>query len=180
MRRLLPPVLLVLLALALAALWRPHAPATGLMHDAGLPVADVALASALGLALLIGARAQFARRDAEILTFAAPRNLVTGGLFHWSRNRMCLGFTILLLAAALAVNTWCALLGALPSSSPRSFGTCPMRSARRRPRSARSTKPTGPARGAGSDARPACRGSAEDRRRGRPRGDPRPCRAAAA
>lgn len=113
MRRLLPPVLFVLLALSLIALWLLHPTATGLMHDAGLPVGDVALAALLGIGLLIGARMQFARADAEIMTFATPRNLVTDGLFRFSRNPMYLGFTVVLLAAALAVNTWCALAAPL-------------------------------------------------------------------
>jgi protein-S-isoprenylcysteine O-methyltransferase Ste14 len=64
----------------------------------------------VGLILLIGARIQFKKNDSEIMTFDEPRNLVTTGFFGFSRNPMYLGFTILLLAAALYVNTACALL----------------------------------------------------------------------
>ena len=113
MRLLLPPLLVALLLAALGALHALHPATRSVMHPGGLPLGKVALALALGLILLVGARVQFARSGAEIMTFATPRRLVTTGLFRLSRNPMYLGFTLVLVAGALAVNTWCALLAPL-------------------------------------------------------------------
>ena len=113
MHRLLPPVLFLLLILGLLALDRLHPSTIGAMHPDGLPWVEIALTAGLGLVLLIGARIQFAHSDSEIMTFARPRNLVTTGLFRISRNPMYLGFVLVLIAAALAANTVCALLAPL-------------------------------------------------------------------
>ncbi len=107
MTRLIPPFLFVLLLLPLAALWQWHPPADR-PFDTRTPPWDVPLLA--GLALLIWARIQFKRRDSEIMTFDTPRNLNTDGAFRFSRNPMYLGFLLLLLGAALFVNTWCAFL----------------------------------------------------------------------
>lgn len=113
MRLLLPPVLVVLLLLAVALLGWTERPLGGVPFPDGRPTL-VALAIALtGVALLGGARAQFARNDCEIMTFATPRNLVTTGLFRHSRNPMYLGFALVLLGAALAANAWIAFLAPL-------------------------------------------------------------------
>ena len=113
MRVLLPPVLVALLLLAVATLGWAEWPLGGMPFSEGRPT-FLALVIALGgVALLGGARAQFARNDCEIMTFATPRNLVTTGLFHLSRNPMYLGFLLVLLGAALAANTWAALLAPL-------------------------------------------------------------------
>lgn len=94
----------------LAALFAWHPAGGELRQDRPLPW-DVALFA--GAALLLGARWQFMRHEAEIMTFARPNRLVTGGLFRFSRNPMYLGFGMLLLAGALFVNTACALLAPL-------------------------------------------------------------------
>ena len=110
MQRLIPPYLVLLMLAGLAALYAAHPETETLMHAGGAPIGEIAVVVAAALALLVGARAQFAKADAEIMTFATPRNLVTSGLFRLSRNPMYLGFTLFLIAAALAVNTWCALI----------------------------------------------------------------------
>jgi len=113
MRVLLPPVLVALLLLAVAALGWTERPLGGVPFPEDRPTL-LALAIALaGVALLGGARAQFARNGCEIMTFATPRNLVTTGLFRLSRNPMYLGFVLVLLGAALAANVWAALLAPL-------------------------------------------------------------------
>ena len=110
MRFLIPPYLVLLLFLSLGGLYALHPPGLTAMHAGGPPIGEIALVFGLGVLLLIGARIQFARSGSEIMTFATPRSLVTTGLFRYSRNPMYLGFTLLLVGAALAVNTWCALL----------------------------------------------------------------------
>ncbi len=105
MTRLLPPFLFLLLLVPLAALWHWHPP-TDRPFEMRPPPWDVPLLA--GLALLIWARVQFRQSDSEILTFAEPRNLNTEGVFRYSRNPMYLGFVLILLGAALFVNTWCA------------------------------------------------------------------------
>ncbi len=110
MRILLPPVLfLALIALVyLMSNLDPVGP--GAMHKTGIPFGEIAATISVGLLLLIGARVQFRHSDSEIMTFDKPRNLVTKGLFRFSRNPMYLGFLLLLLAMALYFNRWDALI----------------------------------------------------------------------
>ena len=110
MRRLLPPILVLILLAAIAALSAWHPPAQPIRAGAQLPW-DVPLA--LGLLLLILGRLEFRRARAEIHTFRAPRGLVNTGVFRWTRNPMYLGMALLLLAAAAGANLWCALLAPL-------------------------------------------------------------------
>ncbi|WP_437527031.1 isoprenylcysteine carboxylmethyltransferase family protein [Sorangium sp. So ce726] len=87
-RNLLPPVLLLLVV---AVMWLTHAV---LPFSPVLPASYRwlgALPLAIGVAMAVAARAQFARAATEINTFAEPTRLVTGGLFRWSRNPMYLG-----------------------------------------------------------------------------------------
>lgn len=107
MRRLIPPYLLVLLAIGLGLIEVLH-PASGAIRAASELPWDVPLL--LGLPLLIWARLNFKRKRAEVHTFRPPTRLVTDGPFRFSRNPMYLGFLLVLLALALLVNTWCALL----------------------------------------------------------------------
>ncbi|AGP40935.1 hypothetical protein BE04_05385 [Sorangium cellulosum] len=87
-RNLLPPVLLLLVV---AAMWLTHAllPRASALPEPYRWFGLVPLA--LGVAAAIAARAQFARAETEINTFAEPTRLVTEGLFRWSRNPMYLG-----------------------------------------------------------------------------------------
>ncbi|WP_437778202.1 methyltransferase family protein [Sorangium sp. So ce1097] len=97
-RKLLPPVLLLLVTalMGLAHALLPGPPVLPAPYRAiGL------LPVALGVAVAIAARAQFARAETEINTFAEPTRLVTGGLFRWSRNPMYLGMGL----AAVGVAT---------------------------------------------------------------------------
>lgn len=110
MPKLLPPFIFLILLAALTLLSLIHPQTLGQVHQSGVPLVEVAFIVAVGLIFLIGARIQFNRNDSEIMTFDQPRNLVTDGLFRMSRNPMYLGFTLLLVAASLMVNLWCALL----------------------------------------------------------------------
>lgn len=110
MTRLIPPVLFLILILALIPLRLYHPETLMMRTDAAMPW-DVPLA--LGFATLVWAFSHFKRKGAEIHTFRQPRGLVTDGPFRYTRNPMYLGFFLLLLGAAFYVNTWCALLAPL-------------------------------------------------------------------
>jgi len=64
----------------------------------------------LGVVGLVGARIQFARAQAEIMTFDTPRNLVMDGLFALTRNPMYLAMMLVVTGAALLVDRWCGML----------------------------------------------------------------------
>ena len=105
--RLLPPTLVLLLCALLLLLWLLHPETMQIRAGRALPW-DIPLV--LGAALLVWARVHFARRRAEIHTFRPPTRLITDGPFRLSRNPMYLGMTLIVLAAAMATNLWCALL----------------------------------------------------------------------
>lgn len=107
MTRIIPPVLFLLLAMPLIALWAFHPETLVMRKDAPMPW-DVVLP--FGLVLLVWARIHFKGHDAEIHTFKRPNALIVDGPFRFSRNPMYLGFTLILLAGAFFVNTWCALV----------------------------------------------------------------------
>lgn len=110
MTRLIPPVLFAILGMALIPLSWFHSDTLVMRSDAAMPW-DVPLV--LGLVLLLWAFSHFKRREAEIHTFKQPKDIVTDGPFRYTRNPMYLGFSLMLLAAAFYVNTWCALLAPL-------------------------------------------------------------------
>ncbi len=107
---LLPPVLVLFLLIAMAALtaWFPVGPST----SGSLRVAGIAI-TVLALVLIASTGRLFSRRRTNIHTFKDPNVLVTEGAFRFSRNPIYLGFAILLLGAALATGTASALF--LPS-----------------------------------------------------------------
>lgn len=107
MRRLLPPLLLILLLAALGALHAFHGSTAASMES---PKWLAATFLVIGLAGLIGARLQFRQSQSEIMTFDTPRNLVTTGLFAMSRNPMYLSMTLIVAGGALLVDLWCGLL----------------------------------------------------------------------
>ncbi|WP_437732677.1 methyltransferase family protein [Sorangium sp. So ce1335] len=97
-RNLLPPVLLLLVT---AAMGLAHALVP---HPSLLPApyrATGLVPLAIGIAVAVAARAQFARAATEINTFAEPTRLVTGGLFRWSRNPMYLGMALAAVGVAM-------------------------------------------------------------------------------
>ncbi|MDX0868823.1 DUF1295 domain-containing protein [Sinorhizobium medicae] len=107
MRRLLPPLLVGLLLIVLFALSRVERPIDP------LPVSSAMIGWACIPVALIGlavARRQFSKASAEIMTFDTPRNLVTDGLFAYSRNPMYLSMLLLVLGAALIAGHWAGLL----------------------------------------------------------------------
>jgi len=96
--RMLPPRLVLLLLLSILALWK-FSPGpdlvTGPWRLLGVPI------GLLGIVILLGASRQFKTMKTNIKTFDAPGILVTNGWFRHSRNPMYLGFTLLLLGAAV-------------------------------------------------------------------------------
>ncbi|AUX41146.1 hypothetical protein SOCE26_025530 [Sorangium cellulosum] len=96
--KLLPPVLLLVLV-ALIGLTHALLPRPSLVPEPYRPFGLLPLA--LGIALAIAARVQFARARTEINTFAEPTRLVTRGLFRLSRNPMYLGMGLAAVGAAM-------------------------------------------------------------------------------
>jgi protein-S-isoprenylcysteine O-methyltransferase Ste14 len=107
MRRLLPPILLILLLLALGALHFLHPSMESSIGTTPWLALGMIVVAIAGLAY---ARVQFTRSDSEIMTFNVPKNLVTVGLFSISRNPMYLLMMLLVTACALLVDRWCGLL----------------------------------------------------------------------
>lgn len=99
MPRLLPPVLL-LVVIVLMAVTHRQLDSTVVVPEA---VRRAALALiGLGLVLASIARLQFVRAKTTINTFDRPRQLVTSGIFRWSRNPMYLGLSLICVGCALA------------------------------------------------------------------------------
>lgn len=102
MKRLLPPVLLVI-TWGLMILANSFVPLSSTFAAPwfyiGIPMA------ALGLLMsFIGAQT-FKAEDTNIMTFDNPDKLVTTGLFAWSRNPMYLGFALCALGGAITMGT---------------------------------------------------------------------------
>jgi protein-S-isoprenylcysteine O-methyltransferase Ste14 len=108
MKRLLPPILvaIIVLAMCLARVVLPG------------PVIASQPANWIGLVILVagfalgfaGAR-QFNKVGTNIRTFNDPTLLVTGGLYRWTRNPMYLGFAVLLIGLAILLGTLVPFLG---------------------------------------------------------------------
>ena len=98
MKKLLPPVLFILSIVVMGLVcW-----ATGSEHYIPYPynlIGMVWLAVGLGMAFW-GSRL-FKKLGTNIMTFAEPGVMVTGGLYKFSRNPMYLGFVIALLGVAI-------------------------------------------------------------------------------
>lgn len=109
MTRLLPPTLVLLLAVMMigvtfVAPWPGYALPVRLV-GAGVLVAGVML-SARHAAL-------FERVGTNIMTFDDPGTLVRTGAFAWTRNPMYLGFVLALLGVAVVLGSLAALFGPL-------------------------------------------------------------------
>jgi protein-S-isoprenylcysteine O-methyltransferase Ste14 len=102
MRRLLPPILVVLCAIVMLALFR-WMPAGEVLPSPYNYVIGVPLILA-GLGFGLYAARQFSRVRTNIKTFDKPNVLVTDGAFRFSRNPMYLGFAIALLGFAIKLN----------------------------------------------------------------------------
>lgn len=112
MKKLLPPVLVLIIAIAMCAM-RVVLPGPVIVPEPYNRLGLVLLLAGFALGL-IGAR-HFNKVGTNIPTFNEPTLLVTDGLFKWSRNPIYLGFTLFL--SGLAV-----LLGALvPFLGPVAF-----------------------------------------------------------
>jgi protein-S-isoprenylcysteine O-methyltransferase Ste14 len=102
MRRLLPPVLVLILLVAMIALRLAVPGPVVVSYPYNLAGAVVA---ALGLLVAFSGARHFARVGTNIRTFNEPGMLVTGGLFRWSRNPMYAGFLLLLAGSAILLGT---------------------------------------------------------------------------
>jgi protein-S-isoprenylcysteine O-methyltransferase Ste14 len=107
MHRLLPPILALLFVLSMAL-------ASRLLPGLEVVPARFRLAGIVpfvaGAALVITARARFARARTNIYTFRDPGVLVTDGLFAYTRNPMYLGLSLALLGVAIGFGSAAALL----------------------------------------------------------------------
>ncbi len=98
MRRLLPPLLL-LVVLALMAASNVAIPNQPRLFGAWSWMGVVPVV--VGLAIEIAARRRFATARTNVQTFGEPDTLVTTGLFRVSRNPMYLGMVLVALGAAV-------------------------------------------------------------------------------
>lgn len=102
MKWLLPPVLLILCAGAMAIL-HSQVPVARLYES---PVRWLGVLPLLaGIFLLANARRKFTHADANIMTFGEPRNMVTSGIYGYTRNPMYLGMVLLLAGIAAFLGT---------------------------------------------------------------------------
>lgn len=110
MQRLLPPLLLVIIWVAMIGL------AFVLPLNENFPLLLQwfgGLASIVGILIAFFGAKTFRRIGTNIKTFDMPQMLVTTGLFAWSRNPMYLGFAICVLGGALALGSIAALVIAI-------------------------------------------------------------------
>jgi protein-S-isoprenylcysteine O-methyltransferase Ste14 len=98
MRKILPPVLFLIFAAAMALIcW-----AMGSPHNLAFPAnlaGMVLLVSGLGISAYHSRL--FRQLGTNIMTFDEPDTLVTAGMFRYSRNPMYLGFVLALLGLAV-------------------------------------------------------------------------------
>lgn len=107
MRWLVPPVLVLILALAMAAAAR-LLPRPALLPEPWNAVLGW-LVIALGLGLMVAAAWLFRQRRTNIHPFGKPDVLITEGVFRLSRNPIYLGLTLVLAGIALLLNALAAL-----------------------------------------------------------------------
>ena len=122
MRWFIPPIFVLISLVAMVAL-RLGGANTHLVV-APYNLAGVVLA-VIGIGLAVAGSRQIDRAQTEINTFGQPRQLVTAGLFRFTRNPMYLGFLDLLLGTALALNSAYALVPALAFFAPAQFWYIP-------------------------------------------------------
>lgn len=108
MKKLLPPVLVLIIAIAMSAA-RSVLPGPVIVPEPYNWFGLVLLAAGPALGL-IGVR-HFNKVGTNIPTFNEPTLLVTDGLFKWSRNPIYLGFTLFLLGLAVMLGSLVPFLG---------------------------------------------------------------------
>ncbi|MEP3248495.1 MAG: isoprenylcysteine carboxylmethyltransferase family protein [Sneathiella sp.] len=107
MKWLIPPFLLLFCLITILLLWF-FIPVYQIVPD---PFRYLGIGIILGgFILLFNASNRFKKVQTNIHTFKNPDILVTQGPFSFSRNPMYLGFTLLLLGAALLANVIAAFL----------------------------------------------------------------------
>lgn len=98
MKKLLPPKLFLLFALAMG----PVCWALGSQHHILYPLNLSGLALlVLGIGIAKWGKTLFAKRKTNINTFDSPDLLITEGLYKYSRNPMYLGFAIAIFGVAI-------------------------------------------------------------------------------
>ncbi len=102
MRWLVPPVLALILALAMAAASR-LLPWPAMLPELWSIVLGWLLIG-LGLGLMVAAAWLFRRRRTNIHPFGKPDVLITEGVFRFSRNPIYLGLTLILIGIAVQLN----------------------------------------------------------------------------
>ncbi|SDU02820.1 isoprenylcysteine carboxylmethyltransferase family protein [Stappia sp. ES.058] len=110
MHLLIPPVLWLILLVAMAVLGETAPVATVFGTPARLLGWAIIVA---GLALQAVAAGQFVKARTNLHAFRDPDKLITTGVFAMSRNPMYLGFVLTLVGAALLLNTVFTLIGPL-------------------------------------------------------------------
>ena len=108
MRKLLPPVLAVVIAIAMSVAARV-VPGPVIVPQPYNLLGLVLLV--LGTVLALIAVSQFNRVGTNIPTFNEPTLLVTDGLYRWSRNPIYLGFAIFLTGLAVLLGSLVPFLG---------------------------------------------------------------------
>jgi len=98
MQKLLPPVLFVVILIAMALVCQ----ALGSPHHLSYPLAlSGSLLLAGGLGIAIHHSRLFRKQGANIMTFGEPTAFVKTGMYRYTRNPMYLGFVLALLGAAI-------------------------------------------------------------------------------
>jgi protein-S-isoprenylcysteine O-methyltransferase Ste14 len=108
MKKLLPPVLVMIIVVVMCAA-RTVVPGPVILSQPYSWLGLVLLVAGAGLCLL-GAR-HFNKVGTNIPTFDEPTILVSDGLFKWSRNPIYLGFTLFLFGLATLLGTLVPFLG---------------------------------------------------------------------
>ena len=110
MQKLIPPFLFLFCAIAISLLGNYY-PMQALLP---LPFNFIGIVPLLlGSYMVISTGRQFRKVKTQIHTFKKPKQLVTDGLFQYTRNPIYLGFSISLLGIALLFGTLSALIPVL-------------------------------------------------------------------
>lgn len=110
MKRLLPPTFWMI-CLALMLLLKMVWPLATLLS---FPLSLVGLIPLLfGFWVMMAAWSNFRKQNMTIDTFGTPVGLIRGGLYHYSRNPMYLGFAVMLVGVWLLLGGLTPLIGVI-------------------------------------------------------------------